>query len=144
MKRFLKVAVFSAAQTPTTQWFGEYIKQGVALNVTGAGFKANMLGTTLQAPGKSDDPVTGRSFSEAFSQMQADSSNGGEFGRQPPVLSARSADPARNESFADRFARMQAESSNSGEFRLPVYASDSAFAKANGVDVLASRGPVAH
>jgi len=155
MKRLVKIAVVAAlslgtvglatAQAPTPtptreQMFADYVKQMVAFNTAGAGWKANVLGARPQFSGTSDDPVAGRSFSEAFAQMQADSSDGGEFRREPPAISAQPTDPVGRESFADMFARMQATSSNSGQFRVPVHSNAPAFAMTPGVN-LARRTP---
>jgi hypothetical protein len=152
MKRAVKLAIFAvslgatqlaAAQTPTpAQRFAEYLKQNVAGNMNGVSnaSKANILGTKPKFGSESQDPVNGRTFGDAFTQMQGDSSNSGEFRQQAPALTAQAADPVRREPFKDTFARMQAESSNSGEFKLPADASNTAVA-GNPPNVVARRAP---
>jgi hypothetical protein len=113
--------------------FADYLQQNIALALNSvSGFKANVLGTKPELKSAPDDPVRGRPFGDAFAQMQADSSNGGEFTRAVPVFTAEGADPVRNESFADTFTRMQAASSSSGQFKLPAERGRTRFASATG------------
>jgi hypothetical protein len=139
MNRWINAAVVAVsvgsvplglAQPMTREGFTEFIRQNeAALFSSATGARANLLGTQWQFNSKSDDPVSGRSFSDAYAQMQADSSNGGEFTRNAPTFPPEAAEPVRGDSFARTFARMQAESSSSGQFRLPVPPGPTRYAK---------------
>jgi hypothetical protein len=141
MNRSIKAAIVALAlgtvppafahQSPREQAFAEYMKQNLALALNSvSGFKANVLGTKPDLKNEPDDPVDGRSFSDAFAEMQADSSNSGDFSMSAPVFTAAAADPARNESFYDTFTRMQATSSSSGQFKFPAARSQTRLARA--------------
>jgi hypothetical protein len=138
----LAIGTLAAAQTPTReQMFAEYVKQMVGANISSANneWKANVLGTKPQFKNTADNPVTGRSFSDAFAQMQADSSNS-EFMRGAPVLTAQPADPVVKESFASTFSRMQAASSNSDEWKLPATEGGPAYATASNMTLASESG----
>ena len=141
MNRWINAAIVAVAlgtvppalaqKSSREQAFAEYMKQNLALALNSvSGFKANVLGTKPDLKNEPDDPVRGRSFSDAFAQMQDDSSNSGDFSMSAPVFTAEAADPARNESFYDTFTRMQATSSSSGQFKFPAERSQTRLAGA--------------
>ena len=66
--------------------------------------------------GQAQDPVGKESFPNRFADMQAASSNSGEWQETPPTFTAIASDPESKEPFALRFAELQAASSNSGEW----------------------------
>ena len=73
---------------------------------------------------KPTDSLVKESFADEFTQMQAESSNSGQWDlpaqEVAPAYANRSSDPVGKESFPDMFARMQGASSNSGEWNQPA------------------------
>ncbi|HEY2815672.1 MAG TPA: hypothetical protein VGK44_00920 [Casimicrobiaceae bacterium] len=112
-------ATLAVAQTQTES-FADQFKTMQSLQSFGTyTFKPD---PTLNS--KPTDPLVKESFSDAFTQLQAESSNSGQWD-SPAQESAsayanRSSDPLVGESFPDMFARMQAASSNSGEWNQPA------------------------
>jgi hypothetical protein len=112
-------ATLAAAQSQTES-FADQVKTMQSLQSVGTyTFKpAPTLGS------KPTDPLVKESFVDAFTQMQAESSNSGQWDlpaqEVAPARANRSSDPVGKESFPDMFARMQAASSNSGEWNQPA------------------------
>jgi hypothetical protein len=109
----LGTATIAAAQTPgAAKTFDNEIHYWEGLSGTGTY-------TFHAAPtfaGKSQDPVSKESFSQRFADLQAASSNSGEWQKTQPTLTAKAADPEGKEPFAQRLAELQAASSDSGEW----------------------------
>jgi hypothetical protein len=108
----LGTATVAAAQsTSRAQAFASQFQQYQALSGTGTyNFRAGPKFGTAQ------DPVGNESFSQRFADMQAASSNSGEWRETRPTLTAIAADPEGKEPFAQRYSEMQAASSNSGQW----------------------------
>jgi len=111
----LGTATVAAAQSPSkAQAFASQLQQFQNLSSTAAGTY-----TFHPAPAlgyKPQDPVGNESFAQRFADMQAASSNSGEWRETQPTLTAIAADPEGKVPFAQRFAEMQAASSNSGQW----------------------------
>jgi hypothetical protein len=127
----LGVATLAVAQTKE-QSFADQLKQMQTLQSFGTyTFKpAPTVGN------KPTHPIGSQSFADMFSDMQALSSNSGEWNRENvTTLAGKPADPVGRESFSTMFSRMQAESSNSDEWkRLPSEGAP-AYATANGATI---------
>jgi len=112
-------AVTVAAAQTTSESFADQFKTMQSLQSVGTyAFKA---APTLG--GGPTDPLVRQPFTDTFTQLQAESSNSGQWNvpeQEATSHYARSTDPVGNESFADMFARMQAASSNSGEWSQPM------------------------
>jgi hypothetical protein len=77
-------------------------------------------------------PIGNQSFDDMFSDMQALSSNSGEWDRENvTALASPPADSVGKESFSAMFSRMQAESSNSDEWKRPPGEGAPAYATAD-------------
>jgi hypothetical protein len=77
-------------------------------------------------------PIGNQSFADMFSDMQALSSNSGEWNQENfTTLANKPADPVGRESFSTMFSRMQAESSNSDEWKRPPSEGAPAYATAD-------------
>jgi len=76
-----------------------------------------------------------QSFTDSFADMQAQSSNSGQWNHPPAEAAStyanRPADPVDKESFAQMFERMQATSSNSDEWKAPASEGQPAYATSN-------------
>ena len=76
-----------------------------------------------------------QSFTDSFADMQAQSSNSGQWNHPPAEAASgyanRPADPVDKESFAQMFERMQATSSNSDEWKAPAREGQPAYATAS-------------
>jgi len=109
----LGTATIAAAQTQgAAKTFDNEIHYWQGLSGTGT--------YTFQAAptfaGSSQDPVGKESFSQRFADLQAASSNSGEWQQTQPTFTAKAADPQGKEPFAQQFAELQAASSDSGEW----------------------------
>ena len=124
-------ATLAVAQTTTEQSFAEQFKNMQSLQSFGTyTFKpASGLGT------KPSHPMGNQSFTDRFADMQAGSSNSGQWNRPPTEAAStyanRPADPVDKESFAQMFERMQATSSNSDEWKAPAGEGQPAYATSN-------------
>ena len=112
----LGTATLAAAQTRADS-FADQFKQMQSLQSFGTYTFKPAPALNVQPT----DPVGRQTFADAFAQMQAQSSNSGEWKQPDAEVSASyaSADPVGREAFSDMFSRMQAASSNSGEWRQP-------------------------
>jgi len=125
---FVATATLAVAQTTTEQSFAEQFKNMQSLQSFGTyTFKpAPSLGT------KPSHPMGNQSFTDSFADMQAQSSNSGQWNHPPagtaPAYANRPADPMDKESFAQMFERMQATSSNSDEWKAPAGEGQPAYA----------------
>ena len=89
--------------------------------------------------GKPTDPVVRQSFVGNFAEMQAESSNSGQWNTpddSAATYATAPADPIRGESFADTYALMQAGSSNSDAWKLRSEAGAPAYATASATSVV--------
>jgi hypothetical protein len=78
-----------------------------------------------------------------FSDMQALSSNSGEWNRESAtVLASQPADPVGKESFSTMFSLMQAESSNSDEWKRPPSEGAPAYATADTTVIASEPDPL--
>ena len=124
-------ATLAVAQTTTEQSFAEQFKNMQSLQSFGTyTFKpAPSLGT------KPSHPVGNQPFTDRFADMQAESSNSGQWNHPPAEAASayanRPADPVDKESFAQMFERMQATSSNSDEWKAPASKAQPAYATAS-------------
>jgi len=124
-------ATLAVAQTTTEQSFAEQFKMMQSLQSFGTyTFKpAPSLGA------KPSHPMGNQSFTDSFADMQAQSSNSGQWNHPPagtaPAYANRPADPMEKESFAQMFERLQATSSNSDEWKAPASEGQPAYATAN-------------
>lgn len=124
-------ATLAVAQTTTEQSFAEQFKNMQSLQSFGTY-------TFKPAPGlgaKPSHPMGNQSFTDSFADMQAQSSNSGQWNRPPAegasAYANRPADPVDKESFAQMFERMQATSSNSDEWKAPASEGQPAYATSN-------------
>ena len=123
----LGIATLAVAQTKE-QSFADQLKQMQTLQSFGTyTFKpAPTVGS------KPTHPIGNQSFAGMFSDMQALSSNSGEWNRENvTVLASKPADPVGKESFSSMFSRMQAEASNSDEWKRPPSEGAPAYATAD-------------
>jgi hypothetical protein len=123
----LGIATLAVAQTKE-QSFADQFKQMQTLQSFGTyTFKA--------APtigNKPTHPIGNQSFADMFFDMQALSSNSGEWNRENvTTLASKPADAVGRESFLTMFSRMQAESSNSDEWKRPPSEGAPAYATAD-------------
>ena len=123
----LGAATLAVAQT-TADSFAEQLKQMQMLQ----SFGTYTFKPAPRVGNKATHPIANQSFVDMFSDMQALSSNSGEWNREnATTLAGQPADPVGSESFSTMFSRMQAESSNSDEWKRPPSEGAPAYATAD-------------